>query len=151
MVRRLIQHHNSWFVTSESWIVVFLRSTIHGPRSTTRGFSLLEVLLAILLFGTGFVFLLQTISTGLFAGSVSENDVIAANLAQEKAEEVRNTAFASIASQTPASQVTSFPAFTREVLVTTTQAGLKQITVNVYWYARNIQTSFSVVSYVSDV
>jgi len=115
------------------------------------GFSLLEVLLAVLLFGAGLVFLLQTLNTGLVAGSYNESEIIAANLAQEMTEQLRNTTYASIASQTPASAVTGFTGFTREVIVTTPSASLKQITVNVYWYVRQTQASLSMVSYVSDI
>jgi Tfp pilus assembly protein PilV len=115
------------------------------------GFSLLEVLLAVLLLGTGLVFLIQTLNTGLVAGSYNESEIIAANLAQEMTEQLRNTTFASIASQTPASAVSGFPGFTREVLVTTPVTSLKQITVKVYWYARQTQTNLTMVSYVSDI
>lgn len=108
-------------------------------------------MLAILLFGTGFAFLLQIVSAGLFAGGVNENDIIAANLAQERIEELRNSAYTNVTEQTPAAAVTDFPLFTREVLVTNPTANMKQITVNVYWYARGTQASLSTVSYVSDI
>lgn len=136
MVRPLTRHHSTLF------------SSI---RYREGGFSLLEVLLAILLLGTGFAVLLNVISTGLFAGSVNENEIVAANLAQEITEQIRNTTFASISSQTPAVAVAGFPVFTREVLVSTPTTGLKQITVNVFWNVRDTQTSLSAVSYVSDV
>ena len=115
------------------------------------GFSLLEVMLAILLFGTGLVFLLQVISSGLFAGGVNENEAIASNLNQEISETLRNTAFSNIAQQTPATVVTGFPAFTREVLVSTPTVSMKQITVNITWSVRGTQYTLSTVSYVSEV
>ncbi|MBI5124006.1 MAG: hypothetical protein HZA72_01145 [Candidatus Omnitrophica bacterium] len=107
-------------------------------------------MLAILLLGTGFALLLQVVSTGLFAGGVNEDELVAANLAQEKIEELRNTQYAGIVQETPAVAVAGFPAFTREVLVSTPQTGLKQITVNVYYYVKNTQTSTTIVTYVSD-
>jgi prepilin-type N-terminal cleavage/methylation domain-containing protein len=123
-------------------------------RSHKGGFSLLEMMLAILLFGTGLAFLLQIVSTGLFVGVQNEDTIIAANLAQEKIEELRNTAYASLASTTPAVAVTGFTGFTREVLVgdlTPAQAGLKKITVKVNWPARNNVMTTTMVTYVSNV
>jgi hypothetical protein len=107
-------------------------------------------MLAILLFGTGLVFLLQIINTGLFVGGQNEDAVISANLAQEKIEELRNAAYSSIVSESKAA-VAGFPAFNRKVDVTTPRTGLKQISVTVYWFARNTETSANMVTYVSDI
>ena len=123
-------------------------------RSTKNGFSLLEVMLAVLLFGTGLVFILQVVSTGLFVGGQNESTVIAANLAQEKIEELRNATYAALASETPAVVVSGFSDFTREVLVgdsTPPQTGLKEITVNVNWSAKNSVMTTTMVTYVSDI
>jgi prepilin-type N-terminal cleavage/methylation domain-containing protein len=120
-------------------------------RNRKGGFSLLEVMLAILLFGTGFVFLLQAMNTGLSVGGFNENSVIAANLAQEKIEWSRNAAYGSLASETPAAAVPGFTGFTREVLVgdlTPAQTGLKQITVKVSWPG---EEPIIMVTYVSSV
>ena len=125
-------------------------SILSVSRTTNKGFSLLEVMLAILLFGTGLVFLLQIMNTGLFVGGQNEDTVIAANLIQEKIEESRNAAYSAIISEAKA-VVTGFPAFNRQVDVTTPQTGLKQISVTVYWFAKNTETSTSMVTYVSDI
>lgn len=112
------------------------------------------MMLALLLFGTGLVFLLQVVNTGLFVGSVNENEVIAANLAQEKMEEFRNKTYANMISETPAVAVLGFPAFTREVLVddlSPAQTGLKKITVNMSWSAKNSMMTTTMVTYVSDI
>ena len=116
------------------------------------GFSLLEVLLAILLLSTGLVFLLQAVNTGLLTSSYSEDEVIAAYLAQEKSEEILNTTFASISSSTEPS-VPGFTKFGRTVNVknNTPVASSKQVTVAVSWYAQDKPVSLSTVSYVSDV
>lgn len=119
-------------------------------RSRKGGFSLLEVMLAILLFGTGLVFLLQIVNTGLFVGGQNEDTVIAANLAQEKIEESRNAAYAAIVSEAKTA-VIGFPAFQRQVDMTTLQTGLKQISVTVYWYAKSAEMSTNMVTYVSDI
>ena len=136
MVHRLIRSRNQFY---------------RKIRNKEGGFTLLEVMLAILLLGTGFAVLLQVVSTGLSASGVNENEIIAVNLAQEKIEELKNTLYASITDETPPVAVTGFPAFTREVLVTTPQANLKEITVKVYWYVKSTQTNLTMVTYVSDI
>ncbi|MCX5665674.1 MAG: prepilin-type N-terminal cleavage/methylation domain-containing protein [Candidatus Omnitrophica bacterium] len=125
-------------------------------RSREGGFSLLEVMLALLLFGVGFVSLLQILNTGLFVGAQNEYTVIAANLAQEKIEELRNATYATLSSlvQTPAVTVPGFAGFTREVLVgdlTPVQTGLKQITIKVNWSAKNSVMTTTMVTYVSNI
>lgn len=115
------------------------------------GFSLLEVLLAILLLGTGLAVLLQIISTGLFAGSQNEDEIVATYLAQEKVEELRNALYSSIVAEPKAVVDSFFPAFSRQVAFTTPQTGLKQITVTVYWFAGKTETSLQMVTYVSDI
>lgn len=108
------------------------------------------MLITILLLGTGFAALLQVMSAGLFTGGVNENEIIAANLVQEKIEELKNTQYSGISQETPAIAVTDFPAFTREVLVTTPQTNLKQVTVKVYWFVKSTQTNLTMVTYVSE-
>ncbi|OGW94264.1 MAG: hypothetical protein A3G36_03260 [Omnitrophica bacterium RIFCSPLOWO2_12_FULL_45_13] len=119
-------------------------------RKGKRGFSLLEIMLTILLLGTGFAMLLQVVNTGLFVGGQNEDTIIAANLAQEKIEELRNAAYPAIASEVKAT-VSGFSAFERQVDVTTPQTGLKQISVTVYWFAKSAETSANMVTYVSDI
>lgn len=115
-----------------------------------KGFSLLEVMLTIILFGTGLAMLLQVVSTCLFVGGQNEDTIIAANLVQEKIEELRNAAYSTIASEVKAA-VTGFSAFERQVDVTIPQTGLKQISVTVYWFAKAAETSTNMVTYVSDI
>lgn len=118
-------------------------------RNAEGGFSLLEVLLAILLLGTGLAVLLQIVSTGLLAGAVNENEIVATYLCQEKIEEERNALFSSISDETKAA-VAGFPAFQRKVITAAPQVNLKQVTVTVYWYAQNTETNFTMVTYVSN-
>ena len=117
--------------------------------SERKGFSLLEVLLAIVLFSTGFVIVLQVISVGLFAGGQNEYEITALYLAQEKVEELRNAPFASIIPEAKA-VVSGFPAFSRAVAVSSPQSNLDQITVTVYWYAKSTETNYAMVTYVSN-
>lgn len=115
-----------------------------------KGFTLLEVILAIVLLGTGLAVLLQVVSTGLFAGGQNEDTIIAANLIQEKIEELRNATYSTIASEDKAA-VSGFSAFNRKVDVTTPQTGLKQVSVTVYWFAKADEMNTNMVTYVSDI
>jgi len=118
-------------------------------RSRKRGFSLLEILLAILLLGTGLAVLLQVLSTGLAAGGVNEDEIVAANLIQEKVEEDRNANFSSVVTEAKA-VVSGFSAFSRQVDMTTPQTNLKQIIVTVYYIVGSSEISTSVTTYISN-
>ena len=120
-----------------------------------RGFSLLEILLAILLFGTGFIFLLQVVSTGLFAGGENETELIAINLTQEKTEEIRSKSFSgiAIAPEAKAVMASPFQRFKRSVDVVnnTPVTSMEKVTVTVYWDTKGIETNKTLITYVSDV
>ena len=141
MVRRLIPLRNLLF---------------KNIRNRKGGFSLLEVTLALLLFVTGSVFLLQIMNMSFFIGGHNENTVIAANLAQETIESLENATYSTLPSLvvTPAAAVSGFLGFTREVLVgdlTPAQTGLKQITVKVNWSEKDGVRTTTMVTYVSDI
>ena len=99
---------------------------------------------------TASVVLLQALTTGLFAGRENENEAAAVGLAQEKMEEMRNETFAGVASESRAA-VSGFSPYEREVVVSTVQTGLKQVTVNVYWQSKSAELSSNLVTYVSDI
>src|SRR3989338_6736513 len=100
-----------------------------------KGFTLLEVLLTIILIVTGSVLLLQALATGLFSSGENETELVAINLAQEKMEELRNNNYANIINEAKAA-VPGFTVFQREVVVTTPQVGLKEVSVSVYWFTK---------------
>jgi prepilin-type N-terminal cleavage/methylation domain-containing protein len=115
-----------------------------------KGFTLLEVLLAVLLMVGGFIALSQAVVTGLFVAGVNEQELVAANLAQERMEEIRNTAYTSIINEARA-PVAGFTSYDREVVVTTPLSNLKQVNVTVYWHSKSDESSFSLVTYVSNI
>lgn len=150
MVRRLIRNHNiSTLRTAWRTSYGVKRSTQYAVRGTKKGFSLLEVLLAIFLLGAGFTSLLQVLNAGLFTSGQNEDEIVAAYLAQEKTEEIQNATFTSITSEAKAA-VSGFPAFSRQVAVSTPQTDLNQVTVTVYWHAGNAETNLSITTYVSN-
>ena len=106
--------------------------------------------MTIILVSTAFVSLMQVLSAGLFAGGDNENQLVAINLAQEKIDELRNKSYSNIVNETKAA-VSGFPAFQREVAVTSPQAGLKQVSVNLYWFSKADELSAGLATYVSDI
>ena len=116
----------------------------------SRGFTLLEVLLAVVLFTTSFTVIAGAISAGLSVGGDNENSLIGANLASEKMETLKRTSYAGIANETKAA-VSGFSPFQREVVVTTPVANLKQATVTVYWNHKDAEISYSLVTYFSNI
>ena len=117
---------------------------------TQSGFTLLEVLLTVVLIVVGFAFISQAIGQSLFAGSENENVLVATFLAQNKMEELRNTSYAGVANQAKV-VVSGYSVFQREVVVTTPQTDLKQVSVNVYWFSKASELNISLVTYVSNI
>ncbi|MBU0672467.1 MAG: hypothetical protein KJ732_05520 [Candidatus Margulisbacteria bacterium] len=96
------------------------------------GFTLFELIITISFILLALIPLLNALSSTLAVSSESHSDIMAINLAQTKMEEIRSLAYAGIASEAKAA-VSSFPAFQREVIVTTPNADLKKVVVLVYW------------------
>lgn len=115
-----------------------------------NGFTLFEVLLALLLVTLAFLALSGAFSMALSSSGDSESLSISTYLAQEKLEEIRNKSYASISNETKAT-VPGFSAFQREVVVTTPITNLKQVAVNVYWFHKSNELSTSLVTYASNI
>ncbi len=126
-----------------------MRGRTPSPKLKAGGFTLLEVLLALLLVTVGSLALSQAFSLGLFASADDESLLVSTQLAQEKMEEIRNKSYASIANETRAA-VSGFSGFEREVVVSTPLTSLKQVSVNVYWFNKASELSTSLVTYASN-
>jgi type IV pilus assembly protein PilV len=139
MVRRLIHSHNPLFT---------VKSVSCGAK---RGFALLEILLALLLFSAGLVAIAGLYGTALDSGQDAEQTSIAVNLAQKRMEEIRNLSYASIVNESKTALVSPFTAYSRSVTAAELMnpVGLKQVTVTVYWNIKGRETSISLVTYVS--
>lgn len=113
-----------------------------------RGFTLLEVLIAVVLFTVGAVVIIGLFGRG-FAGSLNiEKDTVAANLAQQKMEEIRNLALGSIADEAKA-DVADFAGFQMQVEEDTIETNLKQVTVTVYWTSKGNEISVPLTTYIT--
>lgn len=114
-----------------------------------KGFTLLEVLIAIVIFTVGIVTIVGLFSTGLVGSTDAENTTIAMNLAQRRMEEIRNLDFDTGIVNENKAEVSGFSGFQRKVAVTEPQTDLKQVTVTVYWTSKGGEPNVSLVTYVS--
>ena len=121
--------------------------------STKAGFTLLEMILALVLFATGTVAAMDLFQRAQAGQTDGENVLIATHLAQRRLEELRNTTYGSLANEAKASvsSPSGFSRFSREVAVTTPYTNLKQVVVTVYWNAPGGETNVSVRTYRSGV
>jgi prepilin-type N-terminal cleavage/methylation domain-containing protein len=118
-------------------------------RDKRSGFSLLEILIALIIFTTGIVAIMGLFSQGLVGSVDEENTGIAVTLAQQRLEEIRNLDFdTGVVSEVKAA-VAGFPGFQREVIVTQPQTDLKQLVVNTYWTDKSGEVSTSLTTYIS--
>jgi len=120
------------------------------PRVSSRGFTLLEVLLVMIMLVAVFFPLLQMLSSGLVASTEARNTNTAVKLAQQKMEEIKNTPFASIASE-PWTVISSYPAYSRQVVVSTPQNNFKDIQVLISWATdESTGASISIETFISN-
>ncbi len=117
------------------------------------GFTLLEMLIALTVFAVGTLSVMELLQRGQAGVTDGENVLIATHLAQWRMEELRNTAYASLANEAKASisNPSGFTRFSRQVTVTTPYANLRQVVVSVYWTTTGGETSVSLQSYRSNI
>ena len=97
------------------------------------GFTLLEVIIAVVILSIGVITITWAFSTGLFVSTDVENVDLALNIAQAKMEEIKNTAFGSISNSGPTPDP-NFSRFNVTVGVTDVVANqLKQVDIMVSW------------------
>lgn len=113
-----------------------------------KGFTLLEVLIATVIFTVGVIVLIWALNSGIYAVSDIENVDLALNIAQGKMEEIKNTAFAGLSDSGPATDV-NFPVFTTTVNVAEAQNPM-QVDVTVNWDVKGGQTGFTLTTLIAD-
>ena len=104
-------------------------------RKNDNGFTLLEVLIAIVILSIGLLGM-ASLTVGIINGNKFSKDVTTATtLAQEKMEDVRRVGYTSVTSETKAVLSSPYDEYKREVTVANNSpaTGIKTVTVKVYW------------------
>lgn len=120
------------------------------------GFSLLEVMVAVIILGFGLLAIMHLFPIGLKASKISQDTTVASFLAQAKMEELRNTGWnqLSIATTTePYEDITGYLGFKRVTTVDnveTADPGLKRITVEVFYKPYGAERSVKLVTLFTD-
>ncbi len=131
------------------------KSSVLGPRSLVHraGFTLLEMLIALTVFAVGTLAVMDLMQQAQAGSRDGENVLIATHLARWRMEELRNSAYASLANEAKASisSPSGYSRFSRQVTVTTPYTNLKQVAISVYWTTQGGETSVSVQSYRSNI
>lgn len=121
--------------------------------SESKGFTLIELMLATLLLVGGVAVCTFFMSRGIFATTDVENMEQGVALTQEKLEQLRGASFSSIVSESKAS-ISGWPGFSREVVVTQpsgTNNDFKQVVVTVTWETTGGELSTSLATYVANI
>ena len=112
------------------------------------GFTLLEILIALIILVGGVIAISRAFSTGLFATTDIENVDLALNIAQAKTEEIKNTPFANLSDSGP-NPDPNFPNFSVSVDVAEGQDPM-QVNVTVAWQTKGGETNVALITLVAD-
>lgn len=124
------------------------RITNHDSRFTIHGFTLLELMLALLIFSAGVITIVQAFNAGFLSSEDVSNVDLALNIAQAKMEEIKNTTFASLADSGPAADA-NFPNFNLTVNVAEGQNPMR-VDVTVNWNVKGGQANVSLATLVTN-
>jgi prepilin-type N-terminal cleavage/methylation domain-containing protein len=118
---------------------------VRRPPTTARGFTLLEVLLAVLILAGAIVGTAALLTAGITQEYVARRTTTAAALAQQEIERVRDLPFGDIASSGPETVTVDGQAYqiSREVTLLGSPESMKRVRVVVTWThmgARSYQT-----------
>lgn len=108
----------------------------------------MEVLITTIILAIGVAGIIWAFSAGMYATTDVENIDLALNIAQAKMEEIKNTAFASLADSGPAVDA-NFPRFSTTVNVAEGQNPM-QIEVTVNWDVQGGSTGFTLTTLIAD-
>lgn len=114
-----------------------------------KGFTLLEILIAIIILTVGVVSITSAFSTGIYASADIENVNTALNIAQAKMEEIKNTAYAGIINSGPASDA-NFTNFNITISVTESLVNLKSVNTKVEWQVKGGQANVTLATLIAN-
>jgi prepilin-type N-terminal cleavage/methylation domain-containing protein len=119
----------------------------------TGGFTLLEMMLALVLFATASIAMMELLHRSQAGSTDGENLLIATHLAQARLEELRTTSYGSLADQIKTPLSVPYARFSREVDVTERYTDLTEIIVRVYWNVpgEDTETSVELYAYRSNI
>jgi len=106
-----------------------------SEHKTDNGFTLLEVLIAILILSVGLLGM-ASLTIGIINANRFSNDMTTATtLGQDKMEDIRRAGYANAVSETKATMSSPYSDYKREVTVTdnTPATDMKTISIKVYW------------------
>jgi type IV pilus modification protein PilV len=112
--------------------------TISMPNHNDNGFTLIEVLIAIVILSVGLLGM-AALTTGIIRGNTFSNELTTATtLAQDKMEEIRRirvTGYSNVVAEAKAVCSSPDDEYKREVLVTddSPATNMKTVSVKVYW------------------
>ena len=117
-------------------------------RTDNKGFTLLEILCSVVILTVGVMGVMWAFSSGMLAGTDVENVNLALNLAQAKAEELKDTAFADLSDSGP-SPDPEFPDFSTEIDVAEGEDPM-QIDIIVSWETKSGQSEVTLTTLRAD-
>jgi len=125
------------------------------PRNSKRGFTLIEIAIALLILGVGFVGILSLFPVGFEATSRANNLTVATMLAQGILESAKLAGYDNVDGMATAKKTFDAPydSFEYSLQVTGNVDGyaLKQVDVEVYWPAGTAnQKSTLLTTYIAD-
>jgi len=115
-----------------------------------KGFTLLEILIAIVLIVVGLVALMGVMSVGMCADAALEYRLTALNLANEKLEELKDSTYISLKSKKEKSILGFDFVDERKVTVKKIDTNLKDVKVEVKWTQKGSTQSVAVETYIAD-
>ena len=113
-----------------------------------KGFTLLEFMLALIIFSSGVIAIVQAFNSGFLSSEDVSNVDLALNIAQAKMEEIKNTSFSSLADSGPAAD-TNFSNFNLTVNVAEGQNPMR-VDVTVNWNVKGGQANVALTSLVTN-
>ncbi len=128
-----------------------------------QGFTLIEMLIAIILAATGLMVLMQLMGVAIFADSNLEYSLIALNLANEKLEELKDDGYSHANLNTGTHTESSINGFDfadqrqwtvnyvdANLSTSVSDTGLKDVTVEVQWMQKGGTQSVAVETLIGD-